>query len=150
MPTVRVEVLTGVSDRLLYACKFLRKSMNQKAVAWVSGPEAELQKLDTLLWTFDAHSFVPHAWAAPHAQVSTQVRQRTRIWLSERCKAPVDEPGGAVLVNLPDEVPEGWQAFARVVEFVGDQEQQIAAGRRRWKDYGSLPGVERIHHAVKD
>jgi DNA polymerase III subunit chi len=146
----KVEVLTGVANRLLYVCKFLRKSMpssnGYSNGHLVCGPQDELQRLDALLWSFDAHSFLAHAWAGPAARTPEVVRARTQIWLATHCDVAA---GCTVLVNLNDEAPEGWQAFERVVEFVGSQEHEVAAGRRRWKTYGTEPGVERIHHAVK-
>jgi DNA polymerase III subunit chi len=143
---VKVEVLTGVSDPLLYVCKYLRKSLAAASSHMVCGPQEQLRKLDALLWTFDAHSFIAHAWASAGASSPNAVGQHTKIWLSTHCDAAA---GCTVLVNLHDEAPSGWQAFERVLEFVGIDDQQVAAGRQRWKAYGALSGVERIHHAVK-
>jgi DNA polymerase III subunit chi len=138
----KVEVLSGVSDPLLYACKFLRKlQQGQPQRCLVCGPKAVLQRLDQQLWTFDAHSFIAHAWVQG---ASPAVQQHTPVWLGE---AAVPAQDCTVLVNLHDDAPEGWEAFERVVEFVGTDAAQVAAGRQRWRAYGR-PGVERVHHAV--
>jgi DNA polymerase III subunit chi len=142
----RVEVLTGVSDPVVYACKFLRKSQTLPAVRhMVCGPQDLLKRLDQQLWVFDAHSFIAHAWAEPSSAVPEAVRQRTPIWLGAQPEAAL---ACTVLVNLHDGPPEGWARFERVVEFVGTEPEQVAAGRRRWKAYGQQAGVERVHHAV--
>jgi DNA polymerase III subunit chi len=145
----RVEVLTGVPDPVVYACKFLRKTQASPAAQsvpsprhMVCGPVEVLKRLDAQLWTLDAHSFIPHAWTDPAP--APPVVERTPIWLGP---APVPGLGCTVLVNLHEAPTEGWQAFDRVVEFVGTQDEQVIAGRQRWKAYGQ-PGVERVHHAV--
>jgi DNA polymerase III subunit chi len=138
----KVEVLSGVSDPLLYACKFLRKLQQaQPQRCLVCGPRAVLQRLDQQLWTFDAHSFIAHAWVEGATSV---VQQHTLVWLGEAA-APAN--GCTVLVNLHEDAPAGWDAFERVVEFVGTEPEQVAAGRQRWRAY-ARPGVERVHHAA--
>lgn len=143
----RVEVLTGVRDPLVYVCKFLRKSQSLPATPptrhMVCGPVDVLKRLDQQLWSFDAHSFIAHAWAEPAP--SAVVHERTPIWLGI-----TPQPGltCTVLVNLHEQAPEGWEQFDRVVEFVGVEPEQVAAGRHRWKAYGQRPGVERVHHAA--
>lgn len=143
----KVEVLTGVRDPLVYVCKFLRKSQSLPAAQavrhMVCGPAEVLRRLDQQLWSFDAHSFIAHAWAAPAP--SAVVRERTPIWLGA---TPEPSLSCTVLVNLHEELTDGWEQFDRVVEFVGTEPEQVAAGRQRWKAYGQQPGVERIHHAV--
>src|SRR2546430_15615154 len=51
----------NVPDRLLYACRLLRKALRSGAsgVA-VTAPAPTLATLDRLLWTFDPQEFIPH------------------------------------------------------------------------------------------
>lgn len=143
----KVEVLTGVRDPLVYVCKFLRKSQSLPATQpvrhMVCGPADVLKRLDQQLWSFDAHSFIAHAWAEPAPSVA--VRERTSIWLGV---APQSGLACTVLVNLHEQPTQGWEQFDRVIEFVGTDPEQVAAGRQRWRAYGQLPGIERVHHAV--
>jgi DNA polymerase III subunit chi len=142
----RVEVLTGLHDPVVYVCKFLRKSqVSASARHMVCGPPELLKRLDQQLWAFDAHSFIAHAWAEPSTAVPEAVRERTPIWLGTQ---PREALACTVLVNLHEEPTPGWERFDRVVEFVGTEPQQVAAGRQRWKAYGLQAGVERVHHAV--
>jgi DNA polymerase-3 subunit chi len=118
----------GVDVRLRLACRVTEKAYlaRQKVVVLLGDPEA-LRRFDELLWTFGDGSFVPHD------SVETA---------DAGCEAPValtagPLPGGHtdVLVNLGDVVPEGFERFARVAEFLDSRPEIRAAGRERFKAY---------------
>ena len=46
-----------------------------------------------------------------------------------------DAPHHEVLLNLSDEVPQGFGSFERLIEVVGCDEADRAAARVRWKHY---------------
>ncbi|HJV94531.1 MAG TPA: DNA polymerase III subunit chi, partial [Albitalea sp.] len=76
----------NVPDRLLYACRLLRKALRSGAggVA-VSGPMGTLSRLDPLLWTFDPQEFIPHVHVRKPQDLPERLR-RTPIWLVERAE----------------------------------------------------------------
>ena len=124
----------NVPDRLLYACRLLRKALRSGAsgVA-VTAPAPTLATLDRLLWTFDAQEFIPHvllrAGEAPAPRLA-----RTPIWLVPRADMAAHHP---VLVHLGDEPAVGFESFARLIEVVSTDDAEREAARRRWKHYAA-------------
>ncbi|TFZ03189.1 DNA polymerase III subunit chi [Ramlibacter rhizophilus] len=115
--------------RLAYACRLLRKATAGGATVVVAAGDETLDELDTALWTFSATDFLPHC-RLPGA--SEAVLRHSPIVLSG---APLMAPHRDVLVNLGDEVPEGFEQFERVIEVVALDEDERQRARRRWKRY---------------
>jgi DNA polymerase-3 subunit chi len=115
-------------DSLAYACRLLRKAVGSGAKVVVTGPPDTLRELDALLWTFSATDFVPHCLADSEAHVvaASPVILATSI---------VSTAHQQVLLNLGRLVPEGFDRFERVIELVGQDEQQRQLARARWKHY---------------
>ncbi len=122
---------TQVGEPLGYACRLLRKALQQGAQVAVTGPAAALQQLDALLWTFDSFAFVPHALLREGEAVAPRLR-RTPIWL---VLPGAEAPTHDVLVHLGGDAPEGFGSFRRIVEIVGTDAGEVQAARRRWRDY---------------
>ena len=127
MPEVKFHF--NVPDKALYACRLARKAVRSGARLLIVGPPAELQRLDGLLWSFSAVDFVAHAWYADNATTA----RFAPVLLAER--APADAAFDAVL-HLGDRVPEGCDAWGRLIELVSatdaaDREQ----ARMRWRAY---------------
>lgn len=122
----------NVPDRLLYACRLLRKALRSSAAGVaVSAPAATLSQLDKLLWTFDAQEFIAHAMVREGETVTPRL-ERTPIWLVERTETGARHP---VLVYLGDEPVTGFESYRRLIEIVSTDEQEREAARRRWKHY---------------
>lgn len=132
----------NMSDKLGYACRLLRKAVRQGVQVGVVGGERQLAELDRALWSFDPVDFVPHASVGDgSASVPTPVAARTRLWLARRAH---ELPHRSVLVNLGAEVPEGYEAFERLIELVASDENDRRGGRQRWKHYqGAGHQIER-------
>jgi DNA polymerase-3 subunit chi len=139
---VKVEFHSGVSEPLAYACRLLRKAQGAGTRVVVHGPAATLDRLDQMLWTFDALSFVPHLRLSGSAR-ATPAQARTPTWLVDDLKAVDDRE---VLVNLGDDVVPGWDAFARVIEIVGVDGS--SAARQRWRRYAQSEKADLVHHAI--
>ncbi len=141
---MKVEFHSGVSDKLVHACRFLRKAQAAGSQAVVSAEPALLDRLDTLLWTFDANSFVAHVRLRA-GQAWRPGWQRTPSWLADDVAAA---PPASLLVNLGPAMAMGWERFERVIEIVEDEPGDGQAGRRRWREYAAREGVELVHHAL--
>ena len=115
-------------DRLGYACRLLRKAVGSGAKVVVVGPPETLQELDSLLWTFSATDFVPHCLADSEAHVVAA----SPVFLSPELEST---PHRQVLLNLGDRVPAGFDQFERVIELVGQEQQDRQIARARWKQY---------------
>ena len=138
---MKVEFHTGVTDKLAAACRLLRKAQAAGASVVVCGERAVLDRLDVVLWTFEPQSFVAHARLKAGAVPAPRLA-RTPTWLVDDAAAV---PAREVLLNLGPAMVEGWEDFARVIEIVSADPADADAGRQRWRHYGELPGVERVH-----
>jgi len=118
----------NASDRLAYACRLLRKAVASGAKIVVTGSPDALQQLDIMLWVFSATDFVPHCQLASDA---TLVAASPVIMAASTEAAPYQE----VLLNLGDQVPNGFEKFERVVEIVTLDEEDRQSARSRWKQY---------------
>jgi DNA polymerase-3 subunit chi len=131
---------TGVADKLDHGCRLLRKAYRQGAKVVVAGDAAMLARLDQALWTFEPLEFVPHARLRSGQPAPRMAR--TPIWLVDAGAAP---PHHEVLVNFGPEMVDGYEAFGRIIELVGSDDDDRAAGRRRWRAYESA-GRAITHH----
>ena len=93
---------TGVGQPLDYACRLLRKAWRQGLRLVVTGAPPALTRLDSLLWTFDAGEFIPHA-RLRRGEAPAPEMAPTPIWLADPGAAA---PAAAVLVNLGPDGPE--------------------------------------------
>jgi len=134
----RIEFHFTAPERVQYACRLLRKAHAQKLRVAVLGSAPSLRQLDMALWTFSAVDFVPHSGAAD----SPEVQNASAVLLSE---APGLCAGRDVLVNLGDEVPEGFEQFKRLIEIVPFDDHGRMTARQRWKHYASQ-GYDLIQH----
>lgn len=141
---MKVDFHSGVGDKLVSACRFLRRADEAQASVAVCADSATLDRLDRTLWTFEAMSFVPHLRLRPGQDVPESLLSRTRIRLAE---TPGPPASGIVLMNLGHELVEQWDRFERVVEIVSVEPEDVAAGRRRWRHYVQRSGIELVHHA---
>jgi DNA polymerase-3 subunit chi len=121
----------NVPDRMGYACRLLRKAVRRGARVVVAAPSQVLTALDRQLWVFEPLDFVPHVLARPGQALAARL-QATPVWLTERV---LEAPHHEVLLNMGDELVDGFETFARVIELVTLDGPDRLAGRARWKHY---------------
>lgn len=129
----------GAPDKLAYACRLLRKATGSGMRVRVLGSSDMLQQLDAALWAVSATDFITHAPASAPADLPA----RSSVVLGGDTVARGDQP--PVLVNLGDQVPEGFEQFARVIEVVSTDEADRELARQRWKHYVRL-GITITRH----
>lgn len=136
----RIEFHFNAPERLTYTCRLLRKVHASGARAGVVGAQPFLGHLDQALWTFSALDFIPHVLVGTAGQVTET--QASTVCLAERVAAlgKVD-----VLLNLGDDVPEGFESIPRLIEIVTADDLDRAHARARWKRYTQL-GYELVRH----
>jgi len=117
----------GAADKLAAAGALLGKAAAQKKPVLVYAPEAgQAGELDRLLWTQNALAFIPHCRA------DSPLAPETPILICERMDtAPTVER----LMNLGAETPPDFDRFASLIEVVGADENDRAAGRQRARLY---------------
>jgi len=130
MPEVVFYVLGTESlyDRCFFACRLIEKAYrnNQFCYVLLDSPE-ECQRLDDMLWTFRAGSFIPHQiFTDTFPEMTLQVLLGT-----------VNAPQGwqNVVVNLSSKLPHRWQDVTRVLEIVDNREASKIIGRQRHTAY---------------
>ena len=119
----------GAPDRLAYTCKLLRKATAKGARLLVRVPAGQGAALDSALWNLGPTEFITHC----DAGAAAAVRSRSSVLLLEPDAAL--DPSFAVLVNLAEDVPIGFEQFARVIEIVSTDGQDRSLARLRWKQY---------------
>ncbi len=138
-----VVFLTGVVDVLDYAGRLLRKKYREGGRVAVYGPPPLLQRLDQALWVAEQLDFTPHVWLRQGAALPPAATvARTPLWLLSRPVAGLDCESG---VNLGLDEPELAAAHARLAEVIGVGEQEVAAGRERWRRYKAEGHALRSH-----
>lgn len=130
VPVPKVEFHTQVPDRLLYACRLLRKAAASGARVLVTADEASLAQLDPLLWSFSATDFVPHCFA----DAPPPVLEASPIVLTPK---PPAQAAQTILLNLGPDLPAGFEQFARIIEIVSDAQADKQQARSRWKRYAA-------------
>jgi DNA polymerase-3 subunit chi len=124
----RVDFHSKVPDKLLYACRLIRKARTagMKVVVYLQDSQ-QLSDFDQALWTFSEHDFIPHVAA------SDALAEQTPVILS--CDASENLPHHQVLINLSTHTPDHFARFERMFEIVSTDEQDLTAGRGRYKHY---------------
>ena len=142
MPEVTFYVLNSESlyDRYLFACKLIEKAYNTGKFCYVLLDSLEqCQRLDDMLWTFRAGSFIPHQlFTGTPPEITSQVLIGTG-------NAPSDWQN--VVFNLSSQLPQAWQRMARVLEILDNSETTKVAGRERYRAYKKA-GIEIVTHKI--
>jgi DNA polymerase-3 subunit chi len=119
----------GAPDKLAYTCRLLRKASATGARLLVRSPADVVAALDAALWNLRPADFVTHCdTAAPQS-----VQERSGILLQPAGVQIV--PGRPILVNLAQDVPQGFAGFQRVIEVVSNEEEDRDWARKRWMQY---------------
>lgn len=141
----QVDFHTGLGDKLAYACRLLRKAHRSRARVVVTGDAAQLARLDQLLWTFDPGEFIPHARLRAGERPTPRLA-RTPLWLADQ---PADAGACDVLVNLGPGGVDGQPLPARTIELVARADDEVAAGRQRWRAHLAA-GRAPVNHPQSD
>ena len=105
-----------------------------------------LNAFDRMLWAFDDISFVPHVLATDPLAGATPVVLTAADPSTVAAPATTDRPA-AWLLNLDDDCPPNYQAFARILEIVSADGDDRTAARQRWRAY-QAQGESPNSHAI--
>ena len=122
----RIDFHSNVGDSLLYACRLVRKAYQAGQPTIVIAEPARLRAFDEQLWTFSALDFVPHCMAGTPLAAQTPIVLTTNL---------DDVPHHQVLLNLGASVPAQFARFERLLEVVGNAQDELVAGRERYRFY---------------
>ncbi len=127
----RIDFHFGVSHRVHYACRVIRKARaaDKRAVVYTAQVD-RLTQFDSALWTFSALDFVPHVYAGSPFAAATPV-----ILAPDAGSAPESD----VLLTLDDDPPPDFENFfaryERVIEVVSCDDDDRQRARARFKSY---------------
>jgi len=123
----RIDFYFEAEDKLQVACRLSAKAAQQKLRVLIYAPDAaQAQKMDTLLWTWQATGFLPHC------MTRSPLAAQTPVLITHD---PEDTPHDEVLLNLHHAWPPAFSRFQRLVEIVGRDEEDRAAARERFRFY---------------
>ena len=124
----RIDFHTNVPDKIAYACRLVRKAWwANKRVVLMADDEAQLAELNAAMWTFSPTDFLPHVLAGD------ALAAHTPIILTDNDEAEL--PHKDLLVNLSRRAPSGVAQFERMIEVISSDEDDAAAGRKRYVAY---------------
>ena len=118
---------TQADEPLKRAAKMVGMGYRMDGSVRVRRPDAATTgALDRLLWLDPPLAFLPHC------RMESAIASETPIWIDET----LAHAGPAtVLVNLHPEPPPFFSRFERLAEIVGADEDQLLAGRARFRYY---------------
>ena len=122
-----IDFYFNAADRLEVACRLAGKAAAQKKRMLIYAPGADLaQRIDQMLWTWQAISFVPHCFAGE------ALADETPVLIAADAANP---PDCEVMVNLSSECPEFFARYPRLLEIVSRDDEERKAGRARYSWY---------------
>ena len=123
-----IDFYFNADDRLGVACRLAGKALQRKQRVLIYAPQSELaQRIDRMLWTSQAVSFIPHCYTHDPLAADTPVLIATG-----------DAPAPAaceVLVNLSADCPPFFERHERLLEVVAQDDDDRRAGRARYAFY---------------
>ena len=136
-----IDFYTHCARRYEIAATLAAKAWAQHGSARVLTPDAvATDELDRFLWNWPALGFVPHC------RLDSALARETPVLVDH---ALTHEGPAAVLVNLHPSPPPFFSRFERLLEVIGNEEDQAAAGRERWKFYKTR-GYEVRSHSLAE
>ena len=123
----RIDFHSNVGDSIAYACRLVRKAyLSGQPLIVLAEPE-RLKQFDEQLWTFKPLEFVPHCMA------DSALAAETPVLLTASLEALTQQH--QILLNLGAAVPSQFARFERLLEVVGNEDDELAAGRERYRFY---------------
>ncbi|MHB8666246.1 MAG: DNA polymerase III subunit chi [Burkholderiales bacterium] len=123
----RIDFYFDAEDKLQVACRLSAKATQQRMRVLIYAPDAaEAQRIDKMLWTWQATGFLPHC------MTNSPLAGQTPVLITHD---PEDTPHDEVLLNLHSAWPPAFSRFRRLVEIVGRDAQDREAARERYRFY---------------
>ncbi len=118
----------STQERYEFACKLIEKAYRSGCFCYVLTDNAEQsQKIDDLLWTFRAGSFIPH-------QIYTgELPALEKVILIGSLDVP--ELWQKTVINLSSYCPKQVDKIERILEILDNSEATKELGRNRYRHY---------------
>ena len=137
-----IDFYFNADDRLEVACRLAGKALQKNNRVLIYAPQAEVaQRIDRMLWTAQAVSFLPHC--AAHDPLAAE----TPVLIATDAEPPA--VACEVLLNLAAECPPFFERHERLLEIVPLEEAERQAGRARYAFYRDRGYAIRNHDLAK-
>lgn len=124
----RIDFHTNIPDKVSYACRLARKAYGARGKLVLLADSAEqAAQLNEALWTLSETDFLPHVMAGDPLAAQTPII----VCHSDQAELPHFD----MLVNLTRSTPANVDRFQRVFEIISLDEDDAAAGRKRYVAY---------------
>ena len=116
------------SDNILAVARQLTaKAVARGMQVMLYAPDAALaDKLDVMLWTTPAQSFLPHC------RDTHPLSAQTPVLIGDNADALAQAD---LMINLHHERPPAFSRFGRLLEIVGTEPDDVEQGRQRYRFY---------------
>jgi DNA polymerase-3 subunit chi len=122
-----IDFYFNAADKLQVACRLAAKALAQSKRLLIYAPQTDIaQRIDRMLWTWQATGFVPHCAAHDPLAGDTPVLIAADMRASAACD---------VLLNLSTELPPAFESYDRLLELVAQDAEDRQAARARYKFY---------------
>ena len=141
-----IDFYFNAGDRLEVACRLAGKALQQKKRVLIYAPQPGLAlRLDRLLWTAQAVSFIPHCG------VGDALAAETPVLIAGEDMSELPPPAAAceVLLNLSADCPPFFARHERLLEVVAQAEEDRQAARARYAFYRDRGYAIRNHDLAK-
>ncbi|MBK7663701.1 MAG: DNA polymerase III subunit chi [Sterolibacteriaceae bacterium] len=126
----KVEFHHNAPDKFAAAARLIGAAVATGARVLVFAPQRDVaQRIDQVLWTYAALSFVPHVAA------DSPLAQATPVVIAGTLEHPAAAGHDQVLVNLDGELPPAFARFERLIEIVGSDDADRLPARSRFRFY---------------
>lgn len=123
----RIEFFFNVEDKLKKVAELTEKAViKQRRLMVYTADEEAVRVLGNMLWTQSPTSFLAHCTAADEMAGDTSI---IIDWQADNL------PHHDVLINLQSSYPPFFSRFTRLIEIVGQEEQDKVEARKRYKFY---------------
>lgn len=122
----------SANGREMFACRLVEKAYKLGHTLYLhTESRQQAGRIDEILWTFKAGSFLPHA-----IDGDRPLDEPPPILIGHSCETPAEPHSHSeVLINLAPTVPSFFSRFERVAELVNQADDHRATGRARFKFY---------------
>jgi len=140
-----IDFYFNAGDRLEVACRLTGKALQKKNRVLIYAPQADVaQRIDRMLWTAQAVSFIPHCYTndplAPATPVLIAASDEQLAATAAACE---------VLLNLSADTPPFFERHERLLEIVALEDAERQAGRARYAFYRDRGYAIRNHDLAK-
>lgn len=138
MPRIDFYILAAQTTeaRFKFCCRLAAKAWRDGHRVYIrTQSEADAQAIDTLLWSAQPSSFIPHGRQSDEGETPIVI--------------DIAPQPGDLLINLAQDMPQEWQQRQRIAEIIIADPEVKDSGRQRYREYHRA-GAKPHTHDIAD